>query len=377
MLYRTMKKSNQDLSILGYGCMRLPVLNDGHVSEEEAISEIRYAIDHGVNYVDTAYIYHNGESEVVLGKALKDGYREKVSIATKLPVFIIKTREQMDQILNEQLKRLQTDHIDYYLVHGLSLDSWANMKELGIEDFLDKALADGRVRYAGFSFHDGAKSFAPIVDDYDWTFCQIQYNYLDEEYQAGTTGLKYAASKGLGVIVMEPLRGGVLAMPFSEARNIWESADNKRSPAEWGLRWVWDHPEVTVVLSGMSTMEQVVDNVKYAENGMPGTLTPDELSLYDRARELYRSRVKVPCTGCEYCMPCPNGISIPGCFERYNNVFIFEDLQKEKWSYDINLDLGIFKGASNCIECGQCEEKCPQHLPIQQKLKDVVELFGR
>lgn len=373
MLYRTMKKSNQKLSILGYGCMRLPGLQEGHVSKEEAIAEIRYAIDHGVNYLDTAYAY--GESEMVLGEALKDGYREKVSIATKLPGPLIESREQMDKILNEQLKRLQTDHIDYYLIHSLSLDQWQKMEKLGIKDFFDKAIADGRIRYTGFSYHDAPTSFQAIVDGYDWTLCMIQYNYLDEEYQAGTKGLRYAASKGLGIIVMEPLRGGLLTKPIPEVNKIWDEADHKRSQAEWGLQWVWDHPEVTVVLSGMSTLQQVIDNLKYAENGLPNTLTPKELLLVEKVKEVYKERVKVPCTGCWYCMPCPNAIIIPECFNRMNNYGMFDSFETEKKLYNGMVRTGLTVRASECAECGQCEEKCPQHLPIQQKLKEFAELF--
>ena len=373
MLYRTMNKSGQKLSILGYGCMRLPGMMDGNIRRDEAISEIRYAIDHGVNYLDTAYAY--GDSEVVLGEALKDGYRKRVSIATKLPSFLVESREQMDEILNEQLKRLQTDHIDYYLIHSLSSDRWLKMEELGIKDFLDKAIADGKIKYTGFSFHDVPKSFQAIVDGYDWTLCQIQYNYLDEEYQAGTNGLKYAASKGLGIIIMEPLRGGLLTKHIPDVDKVWDKAEHKRSPAEWGLQWVWDHPEVTVVLSGMSTMEQVIDNLKYAENGLPNTLTPKELLLVEKVKEVYKTRVKVPCTSCGYCMPCPKGIQIPECFTSMNNANIFDTLKYEKGRYNGMLKIGMTTRASECAECGQCEEKCPQHITVTGKLKEFSELF--
>ncbi len=370
-----MPRNGDELSILGFGCMRLPVGEDGHVLKDDAITAIRYAIDHGVNYLDTAYVYHNGESEVVLGEALKDGYREKVRIATKLPSFIVQSREQMDGILGEQLERLQTDHIDYYLIHNLSSDRWQRMKELGIKGFLDKALSDGRIKYAGFSFHDNFSAFQRIVDGYEWTFCQIQYNYLDEEFQAGTEGLKYAASRGLGIIVMEPLRGGYLAAPIPAARKVWEELGDGRSPVEWGLRWVWDHPEVTVALSGMSSMQQVADNVKYADKGVPGTLTLKEMELFRTVKDIYRERMKVPCTGCGYCMPCPNGISVPECFLHYNNAFMFDALDQEKNSYRHMQTLGFTKSASECAECGQCEEKCPQRIPIPAKLKEFVELF--
>jgi hypothetical protein len=375
MLYRKMHKSGRELSILGYGCMRLPLQKDGTVDARRSVEAIRYAIDHGVSYVDTAYVYHNGESEVVLGKALKDGYREKVRLATKLPVWMVQTREDMDKFLDEQMKKLQTDHIDFYLVHGLDAERWENMCRLGVKEFLDKALADGRIRYAGFSFHDKADSFKPIVDGYPWTFCQIQYNYMDENYQAGTAGLKYAASRGLDVIVMEPLRGGGLTGHVPEVDKIWAGTGLKRSPAEWGLRWVWNHPEVTVVLSGMSSLDQVKENLKTTESGKPDSMTPAELKACRQVTEIYRKRMKVDCTGCGYCMPCPNGVQIPSCFSMYNTAAMFENHADMKKAY--YMFIGDAGCASKCIECGECEEKCPQHIQITEKLKEVKEEFGK
>ena len=370
-----MKNSDRKLSILGFGCMRLPVQQDGHVNEAESIRMIRHAIDHGVNYVDTAYPYHNGESEIVTGRALLDGYREKVCLATKLPTWLVQTREDMDKFLNEQLVKLQTDHIDYYLVHGLGAERWDNMCKLGVREFLDHAIADGRIKFAGFSFHDKADAFNPIVDGYDWTFCQIQYNYMDEGYQAGTEGLKYAALKGLGIIVMEPLRGGALAGHTPEADKIWAETGVDRSPAEWGLRWVWDHPEVTVALSGMTTMDQVKENLQIAESGAANSLTPDELKVYGRVTAAYRMRMKVGCTGCGYCMPCPNGVEISSCFAMYNTAAMFDSLESMKKVYGMYIgDAGC---ASNCTECGECVEKCPQQVPIPEKLKEVKEQFGK
>ena len=380
MLYRKMKKADPELSILGFGAMRLPVLADGHVDEPEAVRMIRYAIDHGVNYVDTAYPYHNGESETVVGKALEGGYRERVNLATKLPSWLVKSRGDMDRYLDEQLKKLQTDRIDFYLVHGLIQPFWETLSSLGVLEFLDDAIADGRIRYAGFSFHDTTRLFKEIVKAYDWTFAQIQYNFMDEDYQAGTKGLRYAAKKGLGIVVMEPIRGGLLARDVPGITEIWQRAPIQRTPAEWALRWVWNHPEVTVVLSGMSTFEQVVQNVSYAENGLPGSLDRNELAVYGRVRKEFRKRIAIPCTGCKYCCPCPHGVSIPECFELYNQAYMYDAKESVTQTYTAFLG-GFFDGvpayASCCQDCGECEEKCPQGLPIRENLRKVSEFFGR
>jgi predicted aldo/keto reductase-like oxidoreductase len=380
MLYRKMRKAGPGLSILGFGAMRLPVLPNGHVDEGATTRMIRYAIHHGVNYLDTAYPYHNGESETVVGKALLDGYRERVHLATKLPSWLIGSREDMDRYLAEQLGRLRTDCIDFYLLHGLTGPFWENLTSLGVLEFLDDAIADGRIRYAGFSFHDTARLFQEIVKAYDWTFAQIQYNFMDEGYQAGTKGLRYAAKKGLGVVVMEPIRGGLLARNVPGITEIWQEAPARRTPAEWALRWVWNHPEVTVALSGMSTFDQVVRNVSYAEQGLPGSLTKKELAVYRRVREEFRKRMAIPCTGCTYCMPCPHGVSIPECFELYNQAHMYDAKESVKQTYAMFLG-GLFDGvpayASCCKECGECEDKCPQGLPIRENLRKVSELFGR
>ena len=323
MEYRTLGKTNEKVSALGFGCMRLPIINGDttKIDEEKATEMIRHAIDEGVNYIDTAYPYHGtgmgngGESEPFVGRALKNGYREKVNLATKLPSWLIKTREDMDKYLNEQLKRLQTDRIDFYLVHALNKDAWENLKKLGISEFLDSAIKDGRIRYAGFSFHDKLDVFKEIVDYYDWSFCQIQYNYLDEDFQAGTEGLQYAANKGLGVVIMEPLRGGKIVRNLPEAvMNTFDKAEDKKSPAEWALRWVWNHPEVSVVLSGMSTMDNVTENLKTASVAAPNSLTEKELEILNEVKKVFNDRIKVNCTACEYCMPCPVGVNIPKNF---------------------------------------------------------------
>lgn len=381
MLYRRYGKTNEKVSALGFGCMRLPVIGDDptNIDEGKAIPMVRYAIDAGVNYVDTAYPYHGtgfaqgGASELFVAKALKDGYREKVNLATKLPSWLIKTRADMDKYLNEQLERLETDVIDFYLVHALNAGVWPVLKEAGVKDFLDGAIQDGRIRYAGFSFHDQAGLFKEIVDYYDWSFCQIQYNYLDEEYQAGKEGLEYAAQRGLGIAVMEPLRGGNLVNPPKAVQAVMDRADIKRTPAEWALRWVWNHPEVSVVLSGMTTMDQVAENVRVAREARENSLTAGELAIIDEAKAIFQSRIKVNCTACAYCMPCPVGIDIPGYFSTYNDYWVFDGTPEAKRLYEIRLRRTA--PASRCVECGQCEGHCPQGIAIREELKNVKELF--
>ncbi|MGB9929972.1 MAG: aldo/keto reductase [Methanosarcina sp.] len=378
MLYRKMPKNGDELSILGFGCMRLPVKEDGSIDEEKATKQVRYAIDQGVNYIDTAWPYHMGQSEPFLGRALANGYREKVKLATKLPSWLIEDREDMDKFLNAQLEKLKTDHIDYYLIHALVGNLWDNIEKLGVIDILDKAKADDRIRNAGFSFHGSGEDFNRIVDAYDWDFCQIQYNFLDEKNQAGTEGLKYAASKELGVIVMEPLRGGSLVSPVPPAvEEIWNEAPIKRTAAEWALRWVWNHPEVTVVLSGMNEETHIKENLAVAREAYPNSLTEAELQLVKRVEQKYRELMKVGCTGCRYCMPCPVGVDIPLCFETYNNLHMSGDENGTKFMYAARLG-GVLTGeepqfASLCIQCGKCLEKCPQHLDIPKTLESVVE----
>ena len=333
MLYRTVPKTGDRLSILGFGCMRLPSKNRG-IDEERTIRQIRHAIDSGVNYFDTAPAYHFGKSEQILGKALQDGYREKVKIATKLPHWSVRERADMDRILAGQLATLKTDHIDYYLLHSLGKESWEKLEKLGVLEFLDKAKAEGKIRNAGFSFHGTFDAFRQIVDAYDWQFCQIQYNFLDEHNQAGTAGLRYAAGKNLAVMVMEPLRGGNLAGPVpEEIQKIWDEAPVKRSPAEWGLRWVWNHPEVTVVLSGMNNEAHIDENIRTAGSALPQSLPPEDLARIDRVKETYRQLMKVGCTGCGYCMPCPAGVDIPGCFALYNAHHLFPNDRAPRFQY--------------------------------------------
>jgi predicted aldo/keto reductase-like oxidoreductase len=373
MVHREIGKTGEKVSALGFGCMRLPTLDNG-IDIPEATRMLRHAIDKGVDYVDTAWGYHNGQSEPFVGEALKDGYRKKVNLATKLPSWLIKSREDMDHYLNEQLKRLQTDVIDFYLLHALNGRFWDNLVKNNVFDFMDRAKRSGRIKHIGFSFHDTLETFKKIVDAYDWEFCQIQYNFLDTDYQAGTEGLNYAAEREMGVIVMEPLRGGKLVRRVpGDVQKIWDLAPQKRSPVEWALRWVWNDPAVGVVLSGMSNMENVEQNLEIADAALPNSLTSQELSLISRVREIYTSRIKVDCTACGYCMPCPNNVAIPDSFEVYNDAAMFDDVEGARRSYN-----NFFKPenrASKCVECGKCEELCPQKIPIIEKLKEVAALL--
>lgn len=378
MHYRKFGRLDFQTSILGFGCMRLPILDGdpSKINEPEAISLIRQAIDNGVNYLDTAFPYHQGQSEILVGKALQDGYRAKVKLATKLPVSRCQNFADFDRFLDEQLAKLQTDHIDFYLLHGLSKATWDRVKSLNYERFLEKALADGRINYAGFSFHDKYPVFQEIVDAYPWTFCQIQYNYMDTEFQAGTKGLRYAAEKGLAVVIMEPLKGGKLVKnPPPSILKLWDKADVRRSPAEWALRWVWNHPEVSLLLSGMGTKEQVAENLRLANIAEPNTLTEQELALIDEVKKQYLSLNKVDCTACGYCQPCPSGVNIPGNFALYNDAHIYDDFGSSLFAY--NTFFTPESKASSCSECGACEEACPQQLPIREHLKEIQKAFDQ
>lgn len=375
MQYRKFGRLDFKVSALGFGAMRLPTIggDDGRIDEELAIKMIRYAIDNGVNYVDTAYGYHRGNSEILVGKALKDGYREKTMLATKLPPWHVNVKEDMDRLLNEQLKKLDTDHIDFYLLHALNKDTWNKLYNLGVLDWVESIIRKGLIRYIGFSFHDDLETFKKIVDAYDWTFCQIQYNYMDVENQAGMEGLKYASSKGLAVVIMEPLRGGRLANPPDRVRQVFESFPINRSPVAWALLWLWNQPEVSTVLSGMSNFEQVKENVELADKSGVNILTPEELRLIERVRETYLGIKAIDCNECGYCMPCPNGVNIPVNFHLYNEGVRYNDFGGPRWHYRNGLQES--ERASSCIKCGICEPKCPQHLPIRELLEKVKNTF--
>ncbi|MDD3246342.1 MAG: aldo/keto reductase [Methanosarcina sp.] len=376
MLYRKLGNTGEKVSILGYGCMRLPVL-DGvpdKIDEAKATALLRDAIDHGVNYVDAAYSYHGGMGEVFLGKALAEGYREKVHLATKLSCKRVNCKEDMDRFLNEQLEKLQTDCIDFYLLHAVKKSYWEKLKRFGVTEFLERARAAGKIKYTGFSFHDELDVFKEVVDAYPWDLCQIQLNYLDEDFQAGIEGLKYAAEKGLAVVVMEPLRGGNLASKVpEEARMVWDRARIKRSPAEWAFRYLWDYPEVSVVLSGMSEPEHLKENLRIAEEGHSSSLSAEEKSLIREVKEIYRARIKVNCTACKYCMPCPSGVNIPRNLSYLNDVFMLDDVANARFQYGVLLSPE--EKAGNCVECGECEEVCPQNIKIREMLKEVKEFM--
>ena len=377
MQYREFGRLDWKPSALGFGAMRLPTQGDesGNIDEERAIKMIRYAIDQGVNYVDTAWPYHDENSEKLVARALKDGYREKTRIATKLPSWLIEEPGDMDQYLDKQLNRLEVDQIDFYLLHTLNHKYWESLKEVGVFEWLDKVQTEGKIAHPGFSFHDDLGVFKDIVDSYDWTFCQIQYNYLDREFQAGTEGLKYASSKGLGVVVMEPLRGGKLAAePPEEIKEIWSKAEEERGSVSWALNWLWDQPEVSVVLSGMSTLDQVKENVELADSSGVNQLSEKEIRLMEKAGEKYHELSPVGCTGCNYCTPCPNDVEIPSNFQLYNEAEVYGKFEENKKSY--YKFLNDEQRASACIACGQCEEMCPQNLEIIDLLSETASYFG-
>ena len=370
MKYRKFGSLDWDVSVLGFGAMRLPIIGKevSQIDESKAIRMIHHAIDSGVNYIDTAYIYHDERGEIVVGKALQNGYRDKVKLATKLPSWLVEKPDDFDRFLDEQLEKLQTSYIDFYLLHALNTTYWPKLKNWEVLNWADEAIADGRIHYLGFSFHDEFEVFKDIVDAYDkWTFCQIQYNFMDIEYQAGAKGLQYAADKGLAVVVMEPLRGGQITNKVPQTvADLWRSATRRRTPADWALQWIWNHSEVSVLLSGMTTMQHVIENLDSADRSGVGILSEEELILIDKVREEYRRLVPIPCTNCKYCMPCPNSVEIAAIFEYYNDAIIYGNSRTPRFLYR---NLAKDKQAPNCVECFECEEKCPQGISISEQLK--------
>ncbi|MDR1383184.1 MAG: aldo/keto reductase [Planctomycetaceae bacterium] len=375
MQYRSFTRDKLQVSALGFGCMRLPLLQSGKPSYRESIRILQYGIDHGINYIDTAVPYHNGESEVIVGKALQNGYREKVLLATKFPTWAAEKKSDLDKILNEQLTKLQTDCIDVYLLHCLQKSYWGIVQKLEMYDWLITKRKQGKIRYLAFSFHDEFALFREIVDAYDWDVCQIQYNYVNENVQAGTAGLQYAAQKGLAVVIMEPLFGGTLANPVGKLGEVWKKS--KQNPVDLALRWLWDKPEISLVLSGMSNMEQTVQNVEIAEKSGVGTLTDVEKSVIAEAQKIYDETLPIKCTKCKYCVPCPFEVDIPYNFELYNNMIAIPGNNNPKTlAKNLYAMLDREHRAGNCKDCGQCEQKCPQHLSIRKNLKLITETFN-
>ncbi len=384
MLYRKLGKTNVDSSVLGFGAMRLPMVGarggmagfdpNIPIDEVEATRMIEHAVEQGINYFDSAYGYHGGKSELFLGKALRR-HRSKVMIATKLPSWNVQKPEDLEKFFKEQTEKLGTDYIDCYLIHGLDTNTWAKMKSMGTLEFLDRLRSSGKIRFAGFSFHDEIKVFKNIIDGFNWDMCLVQFNYYDRNYQAGEEGVAYAAARGVGIVVMEPLRGGRLVDKIPpEIQSIWDSAPVKRTPAEWAMRWVWDHPEVTTVLTGSSSLAQLADHTRIADQGVAKSLTAAEHALIEEVRQAYRKLLKIDCTGCAYCMPCPNGVNIPQNFTMYNDSFLFKGAEMNAFFY--NRMLTPEQRASGCQECEICMEKCPQKIDGPKELKVVHEFFS-
>ncbi len=368
MKYRKDRYGNE-LSQLGFGCMRF-ARKGRQIDYNKAECEVLYAIDHGVNYFDTAYMYSG--SEECLGRILaENNVRDKVNIATKLPQYMLKSRKAIEKTFEEELARLRTDHVDYYLMHMFTdYSEWERLQSYGIEEWIAERKADGSIRQIGFSYHGDTEMFLRILDAYDWDFCQVQYNYIDETSQAGRLGVQAAAEKGIPVIIMEPLRGGKLAkLPVKAEHELAESGRGW-SAAELGLRWLWDQSEVTVVLSGMNSAQMVEENLRTASGAEPGCLTPEDHELVDRIRGIIKEKEKVGCTGCRYCMPCPQGVDIPGTFHHYNLMYIEDKKNAVRFEYARNIGLQKDAGfASKCIGCGKCEQHCPQHINIREMLK--------
>ncbi|MBR6299536.1 MAG: aldo/keto reductase [Clostridia bacterium] len=372
MQYVPFGKLGFKVSRLGFGTMRLPTVQDGEnriPDSPRAIAMLRHAIDEGVNYVDTAWPYHNGESENIVGRALLDGYRERVKLATKLPCWAVETREDMDKLLDTQLKKLQTPYVDFYLIHALSKDRWEKMKALGVCEFLDSAVRDGRIRYPSFSFHDEYPVFREIMTSYDWQMAQIQFNYMDIRDQAGLAGIRLARARKVPLVIMEPLRGGLLARPSEDIRAIMDRYPQKRTPVDWAFRFVGNYPEVATILSGMSDEQQLEDNLRIFKHVRVGGLTDTDKRLIARLRAGYKRRMPIGCTGCAYCQPCPQGVAIPDIFDLYNFSCMYDDANRLHRRYTSMVEKEC--DASRCVQCGMCEDQCPQHLPIREWLQTV------
>ncbi|MEI8216398.1 MAG: aldo/keto reductase [Eubacteriales bacterium] len=376
MEYRFFKPENKDVSLLGFGTMRLPRMESDKekINEPLAIEMIRYAIDNGVNYIDTAYMYHGGKSEVVTGKALKDGYREKVLLADKMPVWMGNSKEEIEAIFQNQLDKLGVQCIDMYLMHNLTKAIWKRALKFETMEFLELMKAEGKIKHIGFSFHDDLDFFKTLIDAYPWEFCQIQLNYMDINFQAGLEGLKYATARNIPVVVMEPLKGGKLtdAIPTS-VKDIWAASETKLTPAEWAFKWVAAQDGVFTILSGMSDMSQVKYNINIFSSGKMGLLSSAETETLEKASSEYNKLIKASCTACGYCLPCPLKIDIPTCLNYYNEWFLFD--KNPKILGDFKMFTSPKARPSDCSSCRQCEEKCPQHLPISDLMRAITEEF--
>ncbi len=389
MQYRKMGSLDWEVSALGFGCMRLPSRKFSLMGAdfEESKRIIRYGIDRGINYIDTAWPYHLGESEKFLGEILKDGYREKVKLVTKLPMFVVRRTEDFERYLNIQMEKLQTDFLDIYLFHSMNAGAFEKLKKLGLMEKMEEARRQGRIGHIGFSFHDTQPVFQEIIDYYDWDMTQIQYNYMDTGLQATTDGLEYAHSKGIAVVIMEPVKGGTLANPPAEAVEVMDSSSVQRTPVDWALQFLWNKPEVATVLSGMSNMQQVVENCDSADRSGIDTLSAGENEVITSLAQIYQEKILVPCTSCEYCMPCPHGVNIPQNFAILNNVslesitarrFLIRRSYKKLVGNPEKLDKKNPNGnASICTVCGVCVEKCPQEINIPVELEKVHAVLGK
>ena len=369
MKYRNFGKLGIQGSAFGLGCMRFngAASGDSAIDEQKAIALIRRAIDGGVTYLDTAYVYLNRTSEIVVGKALRDGYRDKVTIATKMPAEAVHNRAEMEALLAEELGKLQTDHIDFYLMHGINREKWDYFKSIGAPEFFEDMKREGKIRFKCFSFHGPYEEFEYIINDYDWDMVQIQYNFMDVNNQAGDKGLALAGRLGIPVVIMEGLLGGRLAKAPDNVQALYDAFPVKRSPVEWAFRWLCNHPEVATVLSGCNEAEQIDDNLRIFDSVEPNIMTADELKLIDQVRAAYIARTKIGCTGCRYCMPCPNGVNIPGVFSAWNNYSLYNTDPKDDWGFRMITNNN--SGADRCVGCGACEAACPQHLDIISSLQ--------
>jgi uncharacterized protein len=376
MQYRSFGKDGWKASVLGFGAMRLPCLKSGGgVDSDLSIELIRYGINKGINYIDTAYFYHDGLSEVIVGKALKDGFREKVRVATKSPGFLIKEVEDFDRILDEQLQRLDIPFIDYYLFHGIGEAGLNQILSGNFFKRIENAKKNNKIKHIGFSFHDGPQSFKRIIDTYDaWDLCQIQFNYMDIKNQAGLEGLLYASAKGIPIVVMEPLLGGRLARPPKSIGHLFEQYGPQYTPAEWSLQWIWNHPEVSIVLSGMNAQSQIDENIDAADRSMPGLLGESDQQFIDRVRNEFSKRTIIPCTKCRYCMPCSSDVDIPWNIEQYNEGVVYGDPGTPRFVY--NTFMKPENRASACTGCKECEDQCPQKIKISEWMPQIKEVLG-